>query len=156
MTNNNSMNNTGNTMSGSQMPSGGRMTNCGCMANNNQPMGGQPMGNQGMSRRQPMMHRGARSPYMPMDHNQFNPGCDQKSLMTSIYEYGFALIEAMLFLDTHPSDEEALAYYFQMREKYKAATAKYTELFGPLQFTDVNDENYWTWASTPNPWEMEG
>lgn len=106
-----------------------------------------------------VQHRGNRPPYMPLDEvkqPRFDVGCDKKSIMANIYQIGFVLVETMLYLDTHPDDAEALAYFGEMREKYKMATEKYVEMFGPLQFTDVKNENYWTWVATPMPWEMEG
>ncbi len=81
---------------------------------------------------------------------------DRKSVMACVYETGFALIETMLYLDTHPNDLEALSYFAQMKQQYKMCVKKYNEICGPLQFTDVNDDNYWTWVMTPMPWEMEG
>ncbi len=81
---------------------------------------------------------------------------DKKGIARCVYEVGFVLVETMLYLDTHPNDREALAYFARMKEQYKMCLCKYNEICGPLQFTDVDDENYWTWASMPMPWEMEG
>ena len=82
--------------------------------------------------------------------------CDKKAIMRCVYETGFVSVETMLYLDTHPEDREALAYFAQMKEQYKKCVKQYNEICGPLRFTDVNDENYWTWVMTPMPWEMEG
>ena len=70
-----------------------------------------------------------------------------------VYEYGFALDDVILFLDTHPHDQEALAYYQQMREAYQKAYREYVEKIGPLQLTDVDPEKGWSWLDNPWPWE---
>lgn len=130
--------------------------------NNNYMINGNGPGcQQGMSYRRPNNAntnvRGRRQPYMPMDDAVDKPvGCDRKTLMKSVYEYGFVLVEAMLFLDTHPSDSDALSYFAEAKEKYKEVVDRYTEMYGPLRITDVNDENCWTWVTTPMPWEVEG
>ena len=145
---------------------------CGCNGNNNQ-------GNsrQYMQPMQPMQQRGSRAPYMQMDrmnknyptgrgnmmqnNNNSNNnsssdcGCDRRRAMMRVYELGFVMVETVLFLDTHPQDAEALEYYCTMKEKYHEAVKYYTENFGPLQATNVECGNYWIWASTPLPWEME-
>lgn len=124
----------------------GNQMNYNCMKNNSMQNGS-------------MQQRGARPPYRPVDEVKmpdFDVGCTREAVMKNIYELGFVLVETMLYLDTHPNDLEALGYYAKMRDKYKLATEKYTQLYGPLQFTDVNNENYWTWVATPMPWEVEG
>ena len=121
--------------------------------NNNYMINGNGPGcQQGMPYKRPNNAnvRGRRQPYMPMDGVVDKPvGCDRKSLMKSIYEYGFLMVETMLFLDTHPSDSDALSYFVEAKEKYKEVVDKYTEMYGPLR-------NCWTWVATPMPWEVEG
>lgn len=87
--------------------------------------------------------------------DEMGPG-DKKAIARCVYESGFALIETMLYLDTHPDDREALAYFANMKIQYKQCVRKYNEICGPLRFTDVDSEEYWTWVMTPMPWEMEG
>lgn len=81
---------------------------------------------------------------------------EQSRLMRQIYEAGFAMDEVVLFLDTHPCDEEALAYYEAYRKLYAKLVKDYTIQFGPLTSDQVAVTNQWTWAKTPWPWEMEG
>lgn len=93
--------------------------------------------------------------------NRSNGGCnsckrnDKSRAMCSIYELGFVLTEAMLYLDTHPDDQEAIDYYANMKEKYKDAVDKYSNYYGPVNMTNMTNENYWMWVATPMPWEME-
>ncbi len=81
---------------------------------------------------------------------------DKKRLMMNVYELGFIMTETLLYLDTHPDDTEALAYFNKMKPRYQEAVAMYEKHCGPLNFTSVESDNYWTWVATPMPWEMEG
>lgn len=63
------------------------------------------------------------------------------------------MVEANLYLDTHPCDMEALSYLNQMMEAYKNAKAAYEAQFGPLNAGNVTENAYWTWVSDPWPWE---
>lgn len=146
--------------------------NCGCQRAYTPPMGQRnarpPY--QAMDRACPVQNERRESREMspcknPVSREMKNPnpvrrdmgcGADRRKAMTSVYEWGFVLVETALFLDTHPDDGAALEYYAQAKEKYKAAVAFFSEKFGPLNLTSVQNENYWTWAATPLPWEMEG
>lgn len=82
---------------------------------------------------------------------------ERKQLMLAVYQTGFALDDATLYLDTHPCDERALEYYNVMKRAYKKAYNEYTAKFGPLKINDVDVAcGKWNWAKTPWPWEMEG
>ncbi len=80
-----------------------------------------------------------------------NPNMDP--LLMPVNEAGFALDEAVLFLDTHPCDTGALAYYRQAKMRYDQAVAAYENQSGPLMMSDVNTTNYWNWVDAPWPWE---
>lgn len=82
---------------------------------------------------------------------------DRRQLMNAVYQAGFALDEATLYLDTHPCDKRAIEYYNMMKKMYKKAYNDYTTNFGPLSIRDVDVSNEkWNWVKTPWPWEMEG
>ncbi len=75
---------------------------------------------------------------------------DQLSM--NVYETGFALDEAQLYLNTHPTDQEAMNYYQQVRRLNQDAVRAYEEVHGPLMFNQVNSNN-WSWVKGPWPWE---
>lgn len=77
----------------------------------------------------------------------------KEELMKTIYESGFALDDVLLYLDTHPCDQEALRYYQYVRTLRKEALEAYNCQFGPLTKDQVNDTNYWNWVDSPWPWE---
>lgn len=74
-------------------------------------------------------------------------------LMRQIYETGFAMDEANLYLDTHPYDKEALNYYHQVANLYNQALSAYETQFGPLRVDSVTSMNNWTWIDGKWPWE---
>ena len=81
---------------------------------------------------------------------------EQRRLMQQIYEAGFVIDDVLLYLDTHPCDEEALAYYESFRKLYAKLVKDYTIHFGPLRVDQVDVSNHWAWVKTPWPWEIEG
>ena len=77
---------------------------------------------------------------------------DRKKALMRVQTYGFALDEAVLFLDTHPKDMQALKYYHDIQMQYNAAVSDYVSIYGPLVFTQVNGSK-WSWATDILPWE---
>lgn len=79
----------------------------------------------------------------------------REEALRQVQIYAFALKDTELFLDTHPSNADALTFYGDTREKYREAAAAYEAQFGPLRATGTEIENGWSWVETPWPWEME-
>jgi spore coat protein JB len=80
---------------------------------------------------------------------------ERQQLMLDIQIVSFLTEDSQLFLDTHPTDIEALAYYNYYNELLGSLTSEYEENFGPLTDSGVNTSNGWTWIDAPWPWEME-
>ena len=59
----------------------------------------------------------------------------------------------MLYLDTHPDDEEALNYFNQCTALYNAAKQSYQEQFGQLNAFSEQERSSWDWNTAPMPWE---
>lgn len=78
---------------------------------------------------------------------------DRISMFRYIQELGFAIDDVVLFLDTHPKDEEALMYYEKYKKMYQDAAREYAKYYGPLVNENVNIENGWSWVRDPWPWE---
>ena len=68
---------------------------------------------------------------------------------------GFCVDEAVLFLDTHPSDVQALAAYQTYRSTKEILEKEYATKYGPLRADDVPAGQMWTWTQLPWPWEGE-
>lgn len=82
-----------------------------------------------------------------------NVSMNPDELMMKIYEYGFAIVDLGLYLDTHPQDVDSLATYNTLKDNYNMLTNEYSKRFSPLCMTQVNSDNYWSWVSAPWPWE---
>ena len=80
---------------------------------------------------------------------------NQTSTGNSLKALDFALIETGLFLNTHPTDAKALAYFNKLTEERNAALKNYTKNCGPLTVFDGDTKSSWDWVKTPWPWEME-
>ncbi|MBQ9155522.1 MAG: spore coat protein CotJB [Eubacterium sp.] len=82
---------------------------------------------------------------------------EKKSLLYYINVVSFAALEANLYLDTHPEDEEALEYFHHYSDAREQALKEYAKRFGPLNTDQVRDgEDVWKWATQPWPWEGGG
>lgn len=82
----------------------------------------------------------------------------RSQLLRSINEVSFAVNDILLFLDTHPCHEEAMAYYREMAGRRAALTEEYAKMYGPLTVDEaaLSDSATWQWMEQPFPWEMEG
>lgn len=79
-------------------------------------------------------------------------------LLKHINEVSFAINDIVLYLDTHPYDQEALNYYRENMEHRQKFLKQYTELYGPLTLSSYADPEMkkWKWEEQPFPWEIEG
>lgn len=78
---------------------------------------------------------------------------EKEKLLDIIRKTTFAVIDAQLFLDTHPNCEEALEYHRKMSKMRNDAYRKYEEMCGPLNIYDEEDRGSWTWNESKWPWE---
>ena len=85
-----------------------------------------------------------------------NSSPDRARIIQNVYELGFVMTEMLLYLDTHPNEQEAIEYYTVMKRRYNDAVEAYEMNIGPLTFTSTSVDNYFNWEATPLPWEKEG
>ena len=78
---------------------------------------------------------------------------NQKELYEWIMMLGFCAVDMMLYLDTHPDDEEALNYFNQCNTLYNAAKQSYQEQFGLLNAFSEQERFFWFLNTAPMPWE---
>ena len=78
-------------------------------------------------------------------------GCGNELLMR-VYETGFALDDVTLYLDTHPTDYDAMNYYKYAKKLNEDAVKAYEEVYGPLMINRVAADN-WVWVENPWPWD---
>lgn len=80
---------------------------------------------------------------------------DLDCLMKEINECSFAVNDMLLYLDTHPCDENALAYLMEHKNRRMAALKEHAKYYGPLTIDTADDEasRSFMWVETPWPWE---
>ena len=77
-------------------------------------------------------------------------------LLRLVQQADFSMHDLGLYLDTHPTDGEALSQFRACAECRRAACDAYAERFGALNRDQVNESDGWAaWSNTPWPWEKE-
>lgn len=67
----------------------------------------------------------------------------------------FVLDELRLYLDTHPTDSQAIQQFNQFAHYNKQLKQKFEARFGPLTQDSLNGSNdYWLWKNSPWPWQV--
>lgn len=79
----------------------------------------------------------------------------RNELMRRVQMLSFVLVDAGLYLDTHPTDKAALNFFNKYNALYMSARAEYEKSYGPLSMTGTNDTNNWSWIDEPWPWQKE-
>lgn len=79
---------------------------------------------------------------------------NKQGLLREIQVAKFALIEAQLFLDTHPCDQEAMDFFCCQKEKLDELLKCWEEVCPMIRKDD--GEMCWAWVDTPWPWQVEG
>lgn len=80
---------------------------------------------------------------------------ERQKLLKRVQICDFVLTDVQLYLDSHPCDRAALAYYQKYVAMREQAWKAYTEKFGPLVATDSVCQDRWDWVDGPWPWEKE-
>ena len=83
---------------------------------------------------------------------------NRKELLTHIYQVCFAVVDVKLYLDTHPCDSEALAYFREYSRKRNLALKEYAAAYGPITIdtADASASDRWNWINEPWPWQEGG
>ena len=80
---------------------------------------------------------------------------EKQMLLDAVRAAHFAMLEAGLFLDTHPCDREALKKFEVYRLRYKELTKQYEDEYGPLTLCSDFGSDGFDWIKNPWPWEKE-
>lgn len=78
---------------------------------------------------------------------------EQMKLFQWINMVSFAVNDIVLYLDTHPMDQEAIAYFNHFHEVRMNALKEYENCYGPLTVDTAKPDQKWLWAMQPMPWE---
>ena len=113
----------------------------------------QPRANTGAACQQPQPRANAGVP-CTQPQPRANAGASRQQLMKQVMLYGFACVDASLYLDTHPDDAEALAYFKEHDRIYREAVEEYSRNYGPLTLSHAHHcGSYWNWVNQPWPWQ---
>ena len=67
----------------------------------------------------------------------------------------FVVMELTLYLNTHPTDQQAIAQYNQFARHSKQLKRVFESQFGPLQQGSLNpSQTIWAWSDSPWPWQI--
>lgn len=75
--------------------------------------------------------------------------------LSELQALDFVVLELGLFLDTHPSDQEAFRLFRKYEALAKEARARYESMYGPLTQRAAADSETYTWVLGPWPWEKQ-
>ncbi|MDE5556976.1 MAG: spore coat protein CotJB [Ruminococcus sp.] len=78
---------------------------------------------------------------------------ERQMLLNKIQKYDFAIKELNLYLDTHPDCRRALTLFNKYNGLLKSAEEEFSRRFGPINPTQTNDSQHWSWIDDPWPWE---
>lgn len=91
----------------------------------------------------------------------------RQDMLCRINEVSFGINDLTLFLDTHPTDEQALDLFSQYHQERKTLLEKFESQFGPLTVDCANidhsgqistnsqyaGQKHFHWLDGPLPWE---
>ncbi|RKP54186.1 spore coat protein CotJB [Cohnella endophytica] len=75
--------------------------------------------------------------------------------LLELQKVDFALVELTLYLDTHPTDMQAVQQFNQLAQRRQQIAAEFEMKHGPLlQFGHSFSRFPWQWVETPWPWQV--
>lgn len=83
---------------------------------------------------------------------------NKQDLVRKIQELEFCAVDLNLFLDTHPTDTQALQNYNYIIKSLEQLKQLYSQQFGPFSNfgTAYNYGNAWDWVADNEKWPWEG
>lgn len=78
---------------------------------------------------------------------------EKQRLMRKVQSCAFALVEANLYLDSHPTCPNGLKYFAEHKKEYEDAVKAYESKYGPLTARASESLKKWEWVTSPFPWE---
>lgn len=78
-------------------------------------------------------------------------------MLQKLMELDFVSLDLALYLNTHPTETEAIDTYNQMITAADTLRMKYEEAYGPLcSFRSyAGNPNHWEWQDNPWPWQRD-
>jgi spore coat protein JB len=75
--------------------------------------------------------------------------------LEELQKVDFALVELTLYLDTHPTDMQAVQQFNQLAQRRQQLANEFEMKFGPLlQYGHSYSRFPWQWIDSPWPWQV--
>jgi spore coat protein JB len=75
--------------------------------------------------------------------------------LEEIQKVDFVLVELNLYLDTHPTDMQAIQQYNQLTQRRQQLCYAFEMTYGPLLHFGHSFSRFpWQWPETPWPWQV--
>ena len=78
---------------------------------------------------------------------------EQQRMLNDIGIVDFTLVELMLFLDTHPENQEAMEHFNHYTKIKNKMMKDFSQMYYPLVKEHADSTNMWRWGDAPLPWE---
>lgn len=78
---------------------------------------------------------------------------NRQIMLYDIMLFDFAVQDSTLFLDTHPNDKDAFAYYREASSRLQKSKKAYEKEFGALSNREIHSNSYHSYIKAPWPWE---
>lgn len=77
---------------------------------------------------------------------------NRERMLKEVMAADFTVYDLALYLDTHPTDQRALAIFNNAAHHARMLRCRYEQMYGPLTFQSAVG-NTWKWIESPWPWE---
>lgn len=78
---------------------------------------------------------------------------ERQRMLNDIGIVDFTLVELMLFLDTHPGNQEAMEHFNHYANIKNKMMKDFSQMYYPLVKEHAESNNVWRWGDAPLPWE---
>ncbi len=79
----------------------------------------------------------------------------REALLKEITALDFYIIDLHLYLNTHPTDDEAIEIYNDCVLRVKELREEYNKLYGMLLANNSTSKQPWQWIENPWPWQKK-
>lgn len=77
----------------------------------------------------------------------------QNQMLKDIDIVDFVLVELTLYLDTHPTDRDAMEYFNHYARIKNQMVKEFSQKYFPLTKDLAESNKEWRWGNAPLPWE---
>ena len=78
---------------------------------------------------------------------------NKEQMLKDISIVDFILVELMLYLDTHPTDRNAMEYFNHYSRMKNQMVKEFSQKYFPLTKDLAESNKEWRWGAAPLPWE---